>query len=82
MNESSRSKYRFGIETDAAPDALIRILTPFAIQGARLLSVRHDQTRCGTWTTLEVEDLPKVRAEYLRNRLAQLRGVRSIDLDS
>ena len=81
MSESNPSKHRFGIETDVTPDVLVRILTPFAVQGARLLSVRHDRTRCGTWTTLEVDDLPPIRAEYLRNRLAQLLGVRSIDLD-
>ena len=70
--------YEFRIEADAVLDILLRILCPFAVQGAELVAVSHERSGQEAWTVLEVAGLAPERAELLRLRLAQIPSVRSV----
>jgi len=70
--------HEFRIEADAILDVLMRVLGPFAVQGAELASVRHERTAEGAWTVVEVTSLAPERAELLRLRLGQVPCVRDV----
>ena len=58
-------RHCFVVEAVDAPDALVRVLTPFAVQGARLVSVVLDGGRIH----IQVDGLDAWRAETLLQRL-------------
>jgi acetolactate synthase regulatory subunit len=71
-------RHEFHIEADATLDVLLRVLGPFAVQGAELAGVRHERIPEGAWAVVEVTGLAPERAELLRLRLAQLACVRDV----
>ena len=75
-----RARYEFRIEADPCLDVLLRIIGPFAVQGAVLADVRHLQTAEAAWSVLEVTGLDPERAEMLRLRLSQVPSVRAVRL--
>lgn len=70
----------FSVETDVLPDILLRLLGPFAVQGASLETVRHGLTGGGALTIIETRSLDPRRAELLTRRIAQMPWVRSVAL--
>jgi hypothetical protein len=75
---SQGPRYRFVIEVDPIPDALLRILGPFAVRDAMLVTVRHDGTGTDARTELEAVGLSSALAELIGLRLAQMPCVRSV----
>ena len=72
--------HEFHVEADPDLDVLLRILGPFAVQGAVIADVRHVQTETAAWSVLEVIGLDPDRAELLRLRLSQVPSVRTVRL--
>lgn len=79
MTEPAR-RYAFLIETADASDALVRVLTLFAVQPLSLASVAMVQRRDACAVRIEADGLDPVRAETLVRRLAGLPAVRSVAL--
>ena len=73
-------RQEFRIEADPDLDVLLRILGAFAVQGAKLVDVRHALTDEGAWTVVEAVGLAPERAELLRLRLLQVPSVRGVRL--
>lgn len=73
-------RYAFVIETADAPDALVRVLTLFAVQPLALASVSMSRGRSGCAIRIEADGLDPVRAETLLRRLDGLAVVRSVGL--
>ena len=61
----SNRRHCFVVEAVEAPDTLVRVLTPFAVQGAWLASVVLDGGRI----RIDVDGLDDRRAETLLQRL-------------
>lgn len=80
MPAPDQPRHEFHIEADPDLDALLRILGPFAVQGAALADVRHAQTQEAAWSVIEVIGLDPERAELLRLRLSQIPSVRAVRL--
>ena len=59
----------FLIEAKAESDALLRLLTPFAVQGVDLIEVTLVRTEEGICVRVEAEGLDARRAETLTRRL-------------
>jgi len=64
--------FRFVIDAHPEADALVRVLTPFAVQGARLSEVSAVGGERGLSIRLETEGLDEVRAGVLLQRLRNL----------
>ncbi|MGH6967258.1 MAG: hypothetical protein ACREE0_22460 [Phenylobacterium sp.] len=73
-------RHEFHVEADPCFDILLRVIGPFAVQGAVLADVRHLQTAEAAWSVLEVGGLDPDRAELLRLRLSQVPSVRAVRL--
>ena len=80
MPELDGPRHAFHVEADPCADVLLRIIGPFAVQGAVLADVRHVQTDDAAWTALEVTGLDPERAELMRLRLSQIPSVRAVRL--
>jgi hypothetical protein len=74
------ARWRFVVEAHPDCDALIRVLTPFAVQGAELTEVVLAQAAGGLSISVEAAGLDRVRAETLLRRLEGLPVVRRIGL--
>jgi hypothetical protein len=59
----------FELELSDAPDALLRVLDLFAVQGARLGGVSMRRRRARMSLRVEVEDMAADRSERLQGRL-------------
>lgn len=68
----SGRRYGFVVEACAEPDALVRVLTPFAVQGAVLSEVSLVRGERGLSIRLETEGLDEDRAALLLQRLKNL----------
>ena len=73
-------RHEFHVEADPCFDVLLRIVGPFAVQGAILTDFRHVQTGDAAWTVVEASGLDGGSAELLRRRLAQVPSVRNVRL--
>jgi hypothetical protein len=73
-------RHVFHVEADPCTDILLRIIGPFAVQGAVLADVRHGQTEDAAWTAIEATGLDPERAELVCLRLAQIPSVRAVRL--
>ncbi|THD81696.1 MAG: hypothetical protein E7812_02430 [Phenylobacterium sp.] len=62
----------FLIDASTESDALLRVLTPFAVQGVDLLEVTLVRTEGGICVRVETEGLDARRAETLTRRLEGL----------
>jgi hypothetical protein len=76
--EPAQSRRLFLIEGVAEWDSLARLLSPFAVQQARLTEVRYSESRGCFSARLEVEELSPRRAETLADRLRQFPIVTSV----
>lgn len=76
---SQLPSHQFVVEVDPIPDALVRVLGPFAVQQVTVARVRYDQT-CSGSAVLEALGLDPDRADLLGRRLEQLPFVRSVIL--
>ena len=79
---SRTSVHEFSIDADPDPDALLRVLGPFAAPQIAVSSARHEQTGQGARTVLRVEGLASARAEQMALRLGQLACVRAVRLQA
>jgi acetolactate synthase regulatory subunit len=79
MSEPAR-RYAFVIEAEGAPDALVRVLTLFAVQPLALVSVTMVARQVGSSIRIEADGLDGRRAETLLRRLDGLAVVRSVGL--
>jgi hypothetical protein len=70
--------YRFIVEADPCVDALVRILAPFMVQGARLESVEHQACEGSATTRIRASDLAPETARLIATRLDGLTVVRSV----
>jgi hypothetical protein len=79
-NFAANDRHQFVVDLDPLPDALVRILGPFAVRQVTLASVRCDQRgghgRCVT----ETIGLSLEQAEQLRLRLSQMPWVRGVEV--
>jgi hypothetical protein len=75
-----QTRWRFLVDAHVGSDTLIRVLTPFAVQGAELCDVTLTRTARGLSISLEVEGLGHGRAELLLRRLEALPVVRHVGL--
>jgi acetolactate synthase regulatory subunit len=73
-------RHRFVVEVDPIPDALVRVLGPFAVQQVTVAAVRYEQTDCGGFAVLEILGLDPDKAGLLERRLEQLSFVRNVTL--
>jgi hypothetical protein len=73
-------RWSFLVEAHDEADALLRVLSPFAVQGARLAEVILTRTGGALAIRLQVENLEAARAESLLRRLAALPVVLSAGL--
>jgi hypothetical protein len=69
-------RWCFLVEAHAVPDALLRVLDPFAVQGAELAEAMLTRDADGVTIRLEAEGLTPERAEGLLRRLQRLAAVR------
>jgi hypothetical protein len=65
-------RHCFLVETHDAPDALVRVLTLFAVQGADLAAVGLTRAQAGLSIRIEADGLGEGRAELLVARLGGL----------
>lgn len=68
----------FAVEMVHAPDGALRVLGPFVLSGADILSLHLDRRGEVLAMRIVVQDLEAVRAETLRRRLEALPGVLSV----
>ena len=68
----NRRRHCFVVEAREAPDTLVRLLTPFAVQAAALASVQSSEADGVLSVRIEADHLNSDRAERL---LRQLRGM-------
>lgn len=80
MPAPDRPRHEFHVEADPDLDALLRILGPFAVQGATPADIRHAQNEEAAWSVIEVIGLDPERAELLRLRLSQVPSIRTVRL--
>jgi acetolactate synthase regulatory subunit len=79
MSEHAR-RYAFVIEAVSTSDALVRVLTVFAVQPLALASVTMVARQDGSSIRIEADGLVGRRAETLLRRLDGLAVVRSVGL--
>jgi acetolactate synthase regulatory subunit len=79
MSEPAR-RYAFVIEALDTPDALVRVLTLFAVQPLALAGVTMVARQDGSSIRIEADGLDGRRAETLLRRLDGLAVVRSVGL--
>lgn len=77
---SHTTRWCFLIEAHAEPDALARVLNPFAVQGADLAEAVLSRSHDGLTIRIEAEGLTADRAETLLRRLQGLAAVRRAGL--
>jgi hypothetical protein len=73
-------RWCFVVEAHAAPDALLCVLNPFAVQGAELAEAMLTRSEDGVTIRLETEGLTPERAETLLRRLQGLAAVRRVGM--
>jgi hypothetical protein len=74
------TRWSFLIDAHPESDALIRILTPFAVQAADLTDVALSRANGGLRIRVDAEGLSRERAETLLHRLEGLAVVRRVGL--
>jgi hypothetical protein len=74
-------RYSFLVEAEAGPDALVRVLTLFAVQSAALASVTASASEDGfSHIRIDADWLDECRAETLLRRLCGVPIVRNVAL--
>jgi hypothetical protein len=73
-------RHCFVVEALDAPDTLVRVLTPFAVQGARLTGVVLDPAPGALAIRIEADGLDSKRADTLLRRLRGLPAVTAVAL--
>lgn len=68
----------FLVETEDAPDALLKVLSVFAVQQVALASVAFERTGGGGQVRIEAARLSGERAEHLTARLKSVPIVRGV----
>ena len=68
------------VEADAAPDALLRVLGPFAVAGAQVTAIELTEQETRHALRIEAKGLTAGGAEHLGAKLRALPIVRSVGL--
>jgi hypothetical protein len=76
------SVHRFAIQTADLPDALIRVLGPFAVRQARLAAVDHALIGAAARIDLVVTGLADAEAAHLQARLLAMPFVHAVQLEA
>lgn len=75
---TAHRRHCFVVEAVEAPDTLVRVLTPFAVQGAQLASVALDALDGAVRIRIEADGLDTERTETLVRRLRGLPPVTAV----
>ncbi len=78
--EAPAGRRTFLIEAARDTDVLLRVLGPFAVQGAEVEELSAIQGGAGVSIRLEVSGLSQARAEHLAERLRGLGAVTGVAL--
>lgn len=78
--EGPAGRRTFFIEATPSCDVLMRVLGPFAVQGAQIRDMTATECRGGVSIRLEVSGLTLARAEHLALRLRGLSAVTVVAL--
>lgn len=78
--EGQAGRRTFFIEAARDADVLLRVLGPFAVQGAEVEELTATQGCAGMSIRLEVSGLTQARAEHLAERLRGLGAVTGVAL--
>lgn len=78
--EALAGRRTFFIEAGRDGDLLLRVLGPFAVQGAEIAEMTATQGGGGVSIRLEVSGLSQARAEHLAERLRALAAVTGVAL--
>jgi hypothetical protein len=78
--KSPEGRHIFLIEMDAAPDALLRALGPFALQGAAVTGLELSQTEGRMCLRVEATGVCADGAAHLSRKLGALPIVRGVGL--
>ena len=73
--EAAAVQRSFAVEMAHAPDGALRVLGPFVLSGADILSLHMDRRADQLAIRIVVSDLAAQRAETLRRRLEALPGM-------
>lgn len=72
--------HTFVVDVHEQPDTLIRVLGPFAVQEARITSIRLDPGPAGLSIAIEASGVSDDRAQLIARRLDGLAAVRRVGL--
>ncbi|MDP3749770.1 MAG: hypothetical protein Q8Q88_22295 [Phenylobacterium sp.] len=78
--EGQAGRRTFLVEATRGDGVLLRVLGPFAVQGAEIADLTATQGGGGVSIRLEVTGLSQVRAEHLAERLRALAAVTGVAL--
>lgn len=70
----------FVVEAAAEPDALLRVLSAFAVRQVNLCSVRMAQLNAATRIEIQASGLPAAEAQAIRAKLEGFPSVRAVRL--
>lgn len=77
---AAEARHTFLVEAHAEIDILVRVLGPFAVQGARIVGAELTEREGQVAIRIEVMDLAVGRAELLMTRLRALPAVIGVGL--
>ena len=80
LTAAEAGRRTFFIEAARGLDMLLRVLGPFAVQGAEICEMTAAQGAAGLSVRLEVSGLTQARAEHLAARLRGLASVTGVAL--
>lgn len=78
--EGQAGRRTFFVEAARDGDVLLRVLGPFAVQGAEIAEMTATQGGVGVSIRVEVSGLSQARAEHLAERLRGLTAVTGVAL--
>ena len=78
--EGQAGRRTFFVEATQGDDVLLRVLGPFAVQGAEIAEMTATEGGNGVSIRLEVAGLSQARAEHLAGRLRALAAVTGVAL--
>jgi hypothetical protein len=73
-------RWVFFVDADLLHDAALRVLGPFAVQGAMLTGLELQPAQGGLRLRIDVEGLNEAKASALSRRLTSLPCVRAVSL--
>lgn len=79
-HDETAGRHVFLVEMDAVPDALLRVLSPFALSGARVIGLDLVDRESRMDLRIEAQGLVTAAADHLGRKLRALPIVRGVGL--